>query len=96
MDLIWSEGFKRSFKKLTKKNHQLKPKIFDVLSQLAKDPFTPSLKSHKLSGNLGDLWSCSVTYDCRIIFSLSEDGEDLAIVILLVDIGSHDQVYRNY
>lgn len=96
MNLIWSEGFKRSFKKLIKKNTQLKTKIFNVLRLLAEDPFTSSLKSHKLSGNLAGLWSCSVTYDCRIVFSFSEDGEFLEIVILLIDIGNHDQVYKKY
>lgn len=94
MNLIWSEGFKRSFKKLIQKNPQLKPKIFGVLRRLAEDPFTPSLKSHKLSGNLDGLWSCTVTYDCRIIFSFSENKEFIEIIILLIDIGSHDQVYR--
>ena len=94
MNLIWSKGFKRSFKKLTKKNPQLKNKIFNVLRLLGQDPFTPSLKSHKLTGNLDGLWSCSVDYDCRIIFSFSEEGEFLEIVILLIDIGSHDQVYK--
>ena len=94
MNLIWSKGFKRSFKKLIKKKPQLKNQIFDVLRLLAKDPFTPSLKSHKLSGNLEGLWSCSVAYDCRIIFSFSEEGEFLEIIILLIDIGSHDKVYK--
>jgi mRNA-degrading endonuclease YafQ of YafQ-DinJ toxin-antitoxin module len=51
------------------------------------------LKSHKLGGNLAGLWSCSVTYDCRIIFNFSEDEELLEMVILLIDIGSHDEVY---
>ena len=96
MNVIWSQGFKRSFKKLIKKHPQLKTKIFDVLRLLAKDPFTPSLKSHKLSGNLDGLWSCSVAYDCRIIFRFSEDGEFLEMIILLVDIGSHDQVYKGF
>jgi mRNA interferase YafQ len=50
--------------------------------------------SHKLSGNLEGLWSCTVAYDCRIIFSFSEDEEYLEVIILLIDIGSHDQVYR--
>ena len=94
MNLIWSKGFKRSFKKLIKKNPQLKNKIFNVLRLLGQDPFTPSRKSHKLTGNLDGLWSCSVDYDCRIIFSFSEEGEFLEIVILLIDIGSHDQVYK--
>ena len=94
MNVVWSKGFKRSFNKIIKKNPRLKSKIFKVLKLLANDPFNPSLKSHKLSGNLDGLWSCSVAYDCRIIFSFSEEGEFLEIIILLIDIGSHDQVYK--
>jgi addiction module RelE/StbE family toxin len=94
MKVIWSNGFKRSFKKVIKKNPQLKNKIFEVLRLLGENPFTPSLKSHKLTGKLADFWSCSVAYDCRIIFDFSEDGEFLEIMILLIDIGSHDKVYK--
>ena len=73
MEVVWSSGFKRSFRKITKKNPQLKNQIVKVLRLLADDPFTPSLKSHKLTGDLSGLWSCSVTYDCRIIFNFYED-----------------------
>jgi mRNA interferase YafQ len=93
MEVVWSSGFKRSFKKITKKNPQLKNQIVQVLRLLADDPFTPSLKSHKLTGDLAGLWSCSVAYDCRIIFTFSEDDKLLEMVILLIDIGSHDEVY---
>ncbi|MBL1200596.1 MAG: type II toxin-antitoxin system YafQ family toxin [Nostoc sp. GBBB01] len=93
MEVVWSSGFKRSFRKITKKNPQLKNQIVNVLRLLADDPFTPSFKSHKLTGNLAGLWSCSVAYDCRIIFNLSEDDKLLEMVILLIDIGSHDEVY---
>ncbi|MBC5794796.1 type II toxin-antitoxin system YafQ family toxin [Sphaerospermopsis sp. LEGE 00249] len=93
MEVVWSSGFKRSFKKIIKKNPQLKNKIIDVLQLLADDPFTPSLKSHKLEGDLAGFWSCSVTYDCRLIFNFSEDEQLLEMVILLIDIGSHDEVY---
>lgn len=93
MEVVWSSGFKRSFKKIIKKNPQLKDQIVKVLRLLADDPFIPSLKSHKLTGDLAGLWSCSVTYDCRIIFTLSEDDNLLEMVILLIDIGSHDEVY---
>ncbi|MBC1258247.1 type II toxin-antitoxin system mRNA interferase toxin, RelE/StbE family, partial [Trichormus variabilis V5] len=67
MEVVWSSGFKRSFKKIIKKNPQLKDQIVKVLRLLAEDPFTPSLKSHKLTGDLAGLWSCSVTYNCRIV-----------------------------
>lgn len=93
MEVVWSSGFKRSFRKITKKNPQLQERIIQVLRLLAENPFTPSLKSHKLEGNLAGLWSCSVAYDCRIIFSFAEDGQLLEMVILLIDIGSHDEVY---
>ena len=93
MEVVWSSGFKRSFRKITKKNPQLKNQIVKVLRLLADDPFTPSLKSHKLTGDLAGLWSCSVAYDCRIIFNFSEDDNLLEMVILLIDIGSHDELY---
>ena len=93
MKIVWSSGFKRSFKKIVRKNPQLKDRITEVLILLADDPFTPSLKSHRLGGKLAGLWSCSVAYDCRVFFSLSEDEEILEIFILLVNIGSHDEVY---
>lgn len=93
MEVVWSSGFKRSFRKITKKNPQLQERIIEVLRLLTENPFTPSLKSHKLGGNLAGLWSCSVAYDCRIIFSFAEDVQLLEMVILLIDIGSHDEVY---
>lgn len=94
MPVVWSSGFKRSFKKITKRNSRLKEQIIETLILLADDPFAPSLKSHKLSGNLAGLWSCSVAYDCRIIFEFSEKNDEvIEISILLIDVGNHDEVY---
>jgi mRNA interferase YafQ len=93
MQVVWSSGFTRSFKKITKRNSRLRDRITEVLMLLAEDPFTPSLKSHKLAGNLDALWSCSVAYDCRIIFEFSEEDDVLEVFILLVNIGNHDEVY---
>ena len=93
MILTTDKKFKRSFKRLIKKNPQLQDKVLAVLELLGNDPFAMSLKSHKLTGQLDGLWSCSVVYDCRIIFAFKKDtitGDDL---IVLVDIGSHDEVY---
>ncbi|MDF5720343.1 MAG: type II toxin-antitoxin system YafQ family toxin [Rhizonema sp. PD37] len=93
MEVVWSSGFKRSFRKIIQKKPQLKNQIVKVLRLLADDPFTPSLKSHKLTGDLAWLWSCSVAYDCRIIFNFCNDEKFLEMVILLIDIGSNDEVY---
>jgi mRNA interferase YafQ len=93
MILETDSGFKRSFKRLVRKNPQLQDKILAVIELLSGDPFLPSLKSHKLTGQLEGLWSCSVSYDCRIIFAFRKDEETGEDLIALIDIGSHDEVY---
>jgi mRNA interferase YafQ len=91
--LVWDKSFKKAFKRLLKKNPQLQDKVFAVLDLLADDAFTPSLKSHKLTGQLEGLWSCSVAYDCRIISTFKQDEELGDNLIVLIDIGTHDEVY---
>ena len=86
--IVWDNRFKRAFRKLIKKNHELRERIINVLYLLANDPFTPSLKTHKLTGSLENFWSCSVAYDCRIIFTFSEDEDLEESFIVLLNIGS--------
>ena len=93
MKLVAHNSFKKAFRKLIKKNPQLQTKILTILNLLEDNHFTPSLKSHKLTGNLDGYWSCSVNYDCRIIFIFSQDENSKEDLIVLVDIGSHDEVY---
>jgi len=92
-NLVWDTSFRRAFKRRTRRNLDLQERILDVPTALAEDPFEPRLKTHKLRGQLEGLSVCWVEYDCRIIFAFEPDplgGDDL---IVLVDIGSHDEVY---
>ena len=93
MIIATEKGFRKSFKKLIKKSSHLQNKILAVIALLGDDPFVPSLKSHKLTGQLDGLWSCTVNYDCRIIFAFKKDEETDDDLLILVDIGSHDEVY---
>ena len=93
MKIVWSNSFKRAFRKLIKKKPEFQDRIINALYLLSNDPFTPSLKSHKLTGSLQGLWSFSVAYDCRIIFTFAEDEDSEDSLIILIDIGSHDEVY---
>ncbi len=86
--LIWDQGFKRAYKKKIKNNDEYKNKFWDALNLFVTDPFNPLLKTHKLSGKLKGLWVFSCLYDCRIIFKFIKKEE-----VLLIDIGSHDEVY---
>ena len=85
--------FKRSLRKFIKKNPGLRNRINQTLQQMEADVFSHSLGTHKLTGNLADLRACSCGYDCRIVFAIEKDTETNTESILLVDIGTHDDVY---
>ena len=93
MQLQWSSQFKRRFKQLTRKDPQLRSSIKQTLELLLSTPFHPTLKTHKLKGDLNGIWACSIDYSKRILFTfvLNENtGEE---EILLLVLGSHDDVY---
>lgn len=66
----------------------MKEKIKYKLELFTHIPYHPELKNHKLSGNLKELNAISIEYDCRILFKFISENE-----VLLVDIGSHNEVY---
>ncbi len=72
-DIGWTPKSLRAFKRLIRKNPQLRPLIAQTLQKLAKDAFDPSLKTHKLTGELSDIWSCSIDYHYRILFQFIEN-----------------------
>ena len=80
--ITWDASFRRAFKRQTRNNSNLERRIFEVIE----------LMTHKLRGRLEGLWACWVEHDCRIVFAFepAESGEDR---IVLIDIGTHDEVY---
>ncbi len=93
MKIGWTPRSIRSFKRLVRKNPQLRPLVEATLKLLSEDPFNPKLRTHKLSGNLSDIWSCSIDYSYRILFEFATDTEDEEEGILLLYLGHHDEVY---
>jgi len=86
--LHWDEAFKKIYRKKTVRNHELAQKFGEAIIQLTHNPFDPRLRTHKLTGKLKNLWAFSCGYDCRVVFRFLDDSN-----ILLIDIGSHDEVY---
>ncbi|MEL6777706.1 MAG: type II toxin-antitoxin system YafQ family toxin [Cyanobacteria bacterium J06597_16] len=85
--------FKRAFRKFVKRNPVLQKRVESTLQQMASDVSAPKLGAHKLSGNMANLNACSCGYDCRIVFKIKKDMETGAEAIILIDIGTHDDVY---
>lgn len=80
-EIHYNEHFQKMFRKLPKKIQEKSCRI-EVLFR--NSPFYPSLRLHKLSGKLKDLWSISVDRKYRIVFEAMEDGN-----ILFMSIGLH-------
>lgn len=92
-NLVWSPTFVRTFKRVVKKNPELRSQIEQVLQQIAEDPFQLSLRSHKLKGDLSGRYSCSIDYRNRILFKFVTNPDSGEEEILLLTLGSHDDVY---
>ncbi|MBC7911537.1 MAG: type II toxin-antitoxin system mRNA interferase toxin, RelE/StbE family [Pyrinomonadaceae bacterium] len=88
MEITFSSSFKRAFRKSVRSKVSLETRFWERMTIFQSDPFDPRLKTHKLSGQLKDLWSFSIEYDVRIIFSFIDDKK-----ALFIDIGTHKEVY---
>ncbi len=87
--LIESKKYRKRVIKFLKKHPEIFPKYEKTIFLLTSNPFHPSLRLHKLKGELSEYYSVSIDMDYRIIL-------DFIIVekeIILIDIGSHDEVY---
>lgn len=91
--LVLTPKFKRAFRKFVKRNADLQQRIEDTLLQMETDVFASNLGTHKLSGKLDGLQSCFCGYNCRVVFSIERDAETNSEVIVLLDIGTPDEVY---
>jgi addiction module RelE/StbE family toxin len=90
--LVWSPAFTRAVKRLIRQNPQMRLQIEQTLQLLSEAPFQSKLRTHKLKGDLAGKWSCSIDYSNRIIFRIVENS-DFEEEILLLALGSHDEVY---
>lgn len=88
--LIWTARFTRSAERFAKHHPELRGKLASVLRDLEQDPFQPHLKLQYLGGKLKGIHAVSPTYDYRITLTVLMTEKE----ITLLDIGSHDEVYR--
>ena len=88
--LIWTQTFLRTAGKFVRKHPDLTGVLEDVLSQLEEDPTAPRLRLHRLKGKHRGKHAVRLTYSYRIVLILQMKEKE----ITLLDIGSHDEVYR--
>lgn len=93
MRLVWSTSFLRALKRKIRRDSDLRDQVGQTLRRLAEDPFHPLLRTHKLTGSLSGTWACRVNYDIRILFEFAQHPDSGDEEILLLTVGTHDEVY---
>lgn len=88
MRIRLDEKLQKEIQEIGKKDSKLFKRIQKQLSLFATDPRHKSLRVHKLSGDLEDMWSISITKDLRMTYL--QNGDEA----YFFDIGTHDEVYR--
>lgn len=88
MKLSFSKEVIHYLQDIEKKNPGLSKKVHKQLSLFKQNPQHPSLRIHKLGGNLSDSWSISIERNIRMLYYISDNK----VVFFLI--GTHDEVYR--
>ena len=81
MQSIYTPHFRRIYEKL---NKTVKDLVKNKENLFRHNPFDPRLRTHKLHGGVGNLWSFSVGYKYRIIFEF--DSREL---VYFHEVGDH-------
>lgn len=89
--IVSPEQFLRQARRFFRKHPELQPRFAKVVVDLQTDPFQPHLKLHPLFGKLAGCHAVSLTWSYRITLTLLVTEQE----IVLLDIGTHGDVYRN-
>ncbi len=85
--IVLGPNFQKKLRQLSLKDRKQFERVRKTLKMFHSDPKHPSLRLHRLKGDLKNTWSMSVSMSVRILFA---EGEEY----YLFDIGTHDQVYK--
>lgn len=86
MEIRYSKPFRKALARLQPRQVDAVEKALDSFRTMRTDP---ALRDHALKGTLKGLRAFSAGFDLRVIYR--EEGG--FITVILVDVGTHNQVY---
>ncbi len=89
MKAKFSPYVQKEITRIAQKNKKLAKRIEKQIALFEEDPKHPSLRTHKLTGNMGIMWSISITMSIRMVYIRVSENQ-----ALFVKIGTHGEVYR--
>jgi len=88
--IIYTHSYNKKAAKFLKKHPDIKNQYQKTLKLLEINPQHPSLRLHKLKGNLHSFYSVSINFTYRITLDFIIDNKK----IIPLDVGDHDLAYR--
>ncbi len=89
IEIRFAEGYEKKAVKFFKKHKDIYSQYKKTIEILSQNPQHPSLRLHKLQGKLSAYHSISINMKYRVVIDFIIQND----VIILVDIGSHNDVY---
>jgi toxin HigB-1 len=87
--IVYTNAYIKRAKKFARKHPDIIPQYENTLKLLEINPFHDSLDLHRLKGKMSGHYAVSINIYYRIRLDLISEGNK----ILLIDVGSHDDVY---
>ncbi|PXX14035.1 addiction module RelE/StbE family toxin [Nitrosomonas ureae] len=88
--LVFTDSYKKRARRFAQKHPELKESYRKTLELLAHNPYHHSLRIHPLKGKLSALHSISINLSYRITLEILITEKE----IILINVGSHDEVYQ--
>jgi mRNA interferase YafQ len=89
-ELVATSYFQRRLERFKRTHPGLADELAQLFKALEEDPFQPVLRFHRLAGRLAGLGAVRLTYDIRVVCEVDAEAK----LITLVNIGTHEEVYR--
>lgn len=90
--LLYSKHFIRQYRKLNRSgNKRALLALDEVVAKLERGEDLPSKNcSHRLTGNMADLYECHVLPDWLLVYRIYED----ILVLELIATGTHSELFK--
>lgn len=88
--IVATQHFLHRAHQFLKRHPDLQKRFVQIVDDLKQDPFAPHLAYNHLGGKLKGVQAISITDRYRMTLTLILSDKE----IILLDVGSHDEVYR--
>ncbi len=92
MKIDFSPNCQKALRNIKSRDSQLFERISKQLFLFQRSPNHPSLRLHKLKGNLQESWSISISSSHRMVFYYRKAEKETRAVFIFI--GTHKEVYK--